>query len=167
MEFVSSDTNVWIDFFVIQRIDLPFKLPYTYIMNSDAIKDELLSPVGLTDALLLNGLIGVDITKDEFEKAEAFGIKYIKLSVYDRIALSIAKNRGILLMTGDRALRKAAIAEGVSVIGTIGVLEQLYNGGFIDCNEYKFCLLELQKHNGQEVRLPKNELSVRLQRLHQ
>lgn len=165
MEFVSSDTNVWIDFSVIQRIALPFKLPYTYIMNIDAIKDELLSPDGLTDVLLQHGLIGVDITIDEFEMAEAFGTKYIKLSVYDRVALSIAKNRKILLMTGDGALRKAAVIEGVSVVGTIGVLDQLYDGGLIDCNEYKICLLELQKHNGQEVRLPKSELSVRLQRL--
>ncbi len=165
MEFVSSDTNVWIDFSVIQRIALPFKLPYTYIMNKDAIKDELLSPVGLTDALLLYGLVGVDITIDEFELAETFGEKYIKLSVYDRVALSIAKNRRILLMTGDGALRKAAVAEGVTLVGTLGVLDQLYDGRFIDGNEYRFCLLELQKHNGQKVRLPKSELSVRLQRL--
>lgn len=44
MEYISSDTNVWLDFATINRLEIPFKLPYTYIMNEDAITDELLSP---------------------------------------------------------------------------------------------------------------------------
>lgn len=47
MEYISSDTNVWLDFEVIGKLELPFKLPYTYLMNDDAIQDELLSPPGL------------------------------------------------------------------------------------------------------------------------
>lgn len=43
MEFISSDTNVWIDFCTIDKLYLPFKLPYKYIMNNDAIEDELLN----------------------------------------------------------------------------------------------------------------------------
>jgi len=42
MEYISSDTNVWIDFFVIGRTEIPFYLPYTFVMNCDAIDDELL-----------------------------------------------------------------------------------------------------------------------------
>ena len=49
MEYISSDTNVWVDFSIIGRIELPFCSPYTYIMNSDAINDELLSPVDLRE----------------------------------------------------------------------------------------------------------------------
>jgi len=165
MEFVSSDTNVWIDFLVIQRTALPFMLPYTYIMDKDAIEDELLTPSGLRDDLIRCGLVGVEIEIEEFELAESYGTKFIKLSVYDRIALSIAKIRKITLLTGDNALRKAATEEGVTVIGTIGVLDQLYSGGYIDASEYEFCLLELQRLNGQEVRLPKSEITARLQRL--
>lgn len=163
MEFVSSDTSIWIDFSVIQRTEIPFRLPYTYIMSTDAIDDELLSPTGLRDELLRCGLVGVNLNIEEFELAESFGLKYLKLSIYDRIALSIAKIRNITLLTGDGALRKAAIDEGVAVIGTLGVLDQLYGGGFIGEGEYEFCLLELQRHNGQEVRLPKVEIATRLQ----
>ncbi len=47
MEYISSDTNVWLDFVTIDRIDYPFRLPYTYLMNNDAVQDELLSPPGL------------------------------------------------------------------------------------------------------------------------
>ena len=43
MKYISSDTNVWLDFATINRLEIPFKLPYTYIMNEDAITDELLS----------------------------------------------------------------------------------------------------------------------------
>jgi predicted nucleic acid-binding protein len=166
MELISSDTNVWIDFSVIQRTGIPFRLPYTYIMNTDAIEDELLSPAGLRGELLSCGLVGVELEIEEFELAESLGSKYIKLSIYDRIALSIAKVRNITLLTGDGALRKAAVAESVAVIGTIGILDQLYAGSFIDESEYEFCLLELQRHNGQEVRLSKAEIATRLQKIH-
>lgn len=40
MEYISSDTNVWIDFSVISRLDLPFLLPYTYIMYTESIENE-------------------------------------------------------------------------------------------------------------------------------
>lgn len=46
MEFISSDTNVWVDFSAIDRLALPFKLPYIYLMEEDAISNELLQPKG-------------------------------------------------------------------------------------------------------------------------
>lgn len=42
-----------------------------------------------------------------------------------KMSHSIAKARNIALMTGDARLRKAAQAENVSAIGTIGVLDGL------------------------------------------
>lgn len=42
MQYISSDTNVWIDFVTIQKTEMPFRLPYTYIMSKDAVEDELL-----------------------------------------------------------------------------------------------------------------------------
>lgn len=101
MEYISSDTNVWIDFATIQKMELPFKLPYTYIMSEDAIADELLSPPDLGQELISYGLKPVGITIEEFESAQLYGEKYIKLSIYDRIALAIAKNRNITLLTGN------------------------------------------------------------------
>lgn len=165
MEYISSDTNVWIDFSIIGRIELPFCLPYTYIMNSDAINDELLSPIDLREKLLRCGLACVELTIEEFILAEKFGLRYPKLSIYDRIALAIAKERRITLLTGDGALQNAAKNENVSFLGTIGILDQLFEGKYINENEYKFCLQELQKHNGHLVRLPKNEIASRLQHL--
>ena len=164
MEYISSDTNVWIDFHAIDRIKLPFCLPYTYIMNNDAILDEILSPVGLADELVKCGLVGVEITAEEFDLAEEYGTLYPRLSVYDRIALAIAKVERIVLLTGDAALRKAANNENVAILGTLGLLDLLIDGEYITEREYENCLQELLKHNGKQVRLPESEIRLRLER---
>ena len=162
MEYVSSDTNVWIDFCTIERLNLPFLLPYTYIMHWEAIEKELLYPADLGTKLCDAGLVGVEITIDEFYLAESWGQTYPRLSVQDRIALAIAKKRGIVLLSGDAALKKAAVKEGVTTIGTIGILDKLFNENYISLSEYTFCLKKLMKCNGGIVRLPTAELEKRL-----
>jgi hypothetical protein len=72
MEYISSDTNVWIDFSIINRIKLPFCLPYIYVMSTDAISEELLSPRGLADQLVGCGLFGVELTTEEFNLADEY-----------------------------------------------------------------------------------------------
>ncbi len=134
-------------------------------MNTDAIDDELLSPAGLRDSLLRCGLVRVEITIEEFFLTEAFGSTYPKLSTYDRIALAIAKERNILLMTGDKSLRHAAKKEGVKIIGTLGILDKLFYSNLIERSEYQVCLLELEKLNGRKVRLPADEIAERLKAL--
>ena len=52
MEFISSDTNIWIDFSLINKLHLPFKLPYVYLMDKDVIEDELLSPTQILKMIL-------------------------------------------------------------------------------------------------------------------
>ena len=65
-------------------------------------------------------------------------------------------------MTGDGPLRKAAEQEGVAVVGTIGVLDRLYEGEYIEKEEYVNCLKALLENNGQKVRLPEKELQKRV-----
>ena len=66
MEYISSDTNVWLDFVEIDRLNLPFRLPYVYLMNEETVDDELLSPPGLSGELLQLGLQKTELTEDEF-----------------------------------------------------------------------------------------------------
>ncbi len=75
MEYISSDTNVWIDFSIIGEIDLPFLLPITYIMAKDAVEDEILSPPYLNKCLVNNGLVPVDLEDNEFGLVEEYGQK--------------------------------------------------------------------------------------------
>lgn len=161
MTYISSDTSVWIDFITIERIELPFRLPYTYIMNIDAIEDELLSPPGLGQKLIENGLKAVEMTEEEFYLAEDYGSKYTKLSIYDRIALSIAKVRDTTLLTGDKALRHAAAQEDVPVIGTLGILDRLWEREELTRDEFAACLEDLLANNGGKIRLPEKELLIR------
>lgn len=163
MEYISSDTNVWLDFAEIERLNLPFLLPYVYLVNDETVEDELLSPPGLCSELLQLGLQKTELTEEEFYLVEEFTSKYIKPSVYDCIALAIAKARGLILLTGDGALRKAAEAEGVAVMGTIGILDQLHRGKYIEDEEYVDCIWKLLEKNGGKVRLPRHELEKRLQ----
>ncbi|MBO4910229.1 MAG: PIN domain-containing protein [Lachnospiraceae bacterium] len=163
MEYISSDTNIWIDFSTISSIEIPFRLPCTYIMFHEALENEVLSPVGLVSDLTKLGLVGVEIDTEEFFYTYELAEKYKRLSVYDRVALAIAKKRNIMLLTGDNALRKAAMQEGVSVMGTIGLLDRLYEEGRIRHREYEKCLRGFLKHS--ERRLPKNELEDRLKKL--
>lgn len=75
--------------------------------------------------------------------------------------LGNCKSQGITLLTGDGPLRKAAALEGVHVIGTMGILDQLLEGQYIDLETYENCIVSLLKYNGEKVRLPENELRKR------
>ena len=163
MNLISSDTNVWIDFSVIDCLKLPFLLPYQYIMYYDAIEHELVFPVDLSTKLVELGLTGVELSIDEFSLADSYTLKYHKLSRFDCIALAIAKMRNIFLFTGDDALRKAAAMENIRVFGTIGVLDQLYQKNLIISSEYLYCLEQLASLNGKKVRLPMQELNKRIE----
>ena len=134
-------------------------------MYEESVDSELISPLNFRNDLLNLGLKSVDITIDEFLLADLWGNIYPKLSIQDRIALAIAKKRNIILLTGDLALRKAALKENVQIIGTLGILDKLYNNAYITSKEYKNCLAELLKHNGGIVRLPKDELIKRINNL--
>ena len=90
MEYISSDTNVWLDFVTIDRLDYPFRLPYTYLMNNDAVQDELLSPTGLGENLKSLGLQETELTEEEFFLAEEYMSRFSKPSMFDCIALAIA-----------------------------------------------------------------------------
>ena len=164
-EYICSDTNVWIDFNEIDAVGLPFRLPCTFIMWDEALEDEICSPAGLKNALLGLGLVTVRLTADEFYLADEYGECYPGLSGYDVAALSIAKCRSLTLMTGDMRLRKAAVKEGVTVTGTIGVIDRLKEEGLTDDDEYFNVIQRLLNANGGVVRLPENELSLRLDKL--
>lgn len=160
MEYISSDTNIWLDFNSINRVEIPFRMPCTYIMYKEALRSEIVSPPELLSDLKERGLLGVELTTEEFYYAlEDLG-KYVKLSGYDKTALAIAKFRKIPLLTGDNALRKAAQKEDVQVFGTIGLLDRLYYEKFITQDEYKFCLKSFLQH--PERRLPEDEIQNRI-----
>lgn len=162
MEYISSDTNIWIDFSAVNALELPFRLDCTYLMSSDALEDEWRSPKGRGSELTSLGLQAVEITTEEFYYADEIHSKYPKLSIYDTFALAIAKFRQIVLLTGDGRLRKTASAEGVTVRGTLWIFDELLRSGKIAEDEYKWYMQELKRQNGNTIRLPEAEIDRRM-----
>lgn len=141
--YISSDTNVWIDFYEIGHIDHPFRLNFEYFISRDTFRDEFIKSESMRMSLLSLGLQLAEATEDEFTCAITFQNRYVELSLYDAFALSIAKARGWTLLTGDMPLRKAAIKEGVEVHGTIWVYDQLKAQGKVTEDEYENVINEL------------------------
>lgn len=164
-KYISSDTNIWIDFSIIDQLPLPFRLDCTYIMFEEAVDKELLKPDNLKQTLLKLGLESVEITIEELIKADEISSKHSRLTKYDCIALAIAKERNILLLTGDGNLRKAAKEERVSFMGTLGLLEELYKNEKINKEEYINCLNLLKENLEKGVRLPEAIIESKIQEL--
>ena len=103
-EFISSDTNVWIDFNSIGAVELPFRLPCTYVMWAEAVDDEVRSPGGLREKLLAAGLVAVEITAEEFWLADGYADRYVGLSAYDAAARR-ERDELASLLAGARPVR--------------------------------------------------------------
>lgn len=163
--FISSDTNIWIDFFEIRHIDHPFLLEYDFYLSSAAYEDELIKSDELREKLLESGLRLADVTDDEFLTAQAFRSHYPKLSLYDALALSIAKSRSWTLLTGDRPLRNAAEHEGVGCHGVIWIYDELLRQNKIGADAYHNAMRDLLTAVQEgRCRLPVDELLKRVGR---
>lgn len=148
MQYISSDTNIWIDFSAINALEMPFRLDNIYCMSRDALEDEWLNPTHRDSELLQLGLQVVEISTEEFYYALEARERYPAISAYDAFALAIAKIRHFILLTGDKALRNAANKESVEVRGTLWIFDELIENGKISVNELLDCLEQLREING-------------------
>lgn len=164
MEFISSDSNIWLDFNAINRLDAPFLIKdiYTFLISRDTLEDELITPIDLGEKLTSYGLIKTELTNEEFLLSIQLKEKYTSLSVYDTFALAIAKLRGIILLSGDGPLRKAAKREKVEVHGTIWIIDRLLEEERVSNSDYRSILQELLSHCGKDRYLPLSEIQKRL-----
>lgn len=135
--YISSDTNVWFDFFETGHLDLPFRLEYQFYISCDTFREEFLKSETMKTDLLKYGLHLADVTDDEGLLAMTYQSRYSGLSLYDSFALAIAKRRCWILLTGDMPLRKAADQEGVECHGTIWIYDQLIEKERISSAEQK------------------------------
>jgi len=163
MVFVSVDTNIWISLKRLGAIADVFRLDYRFLMEKNAARDELLSPVGLLQEVRSLGLVETDLDDEELKfvfHCQARNV-YCRLSTYDLFALSIAKKRNILLLTGDGPLRKAAAEEGVPHHGLLWVIAELARNEIIseqrendlfDAIEQNLNLFHLKKEDVDKAR---------------
>ena len=167
MQLISSDTSVWIDFEVVDALAEPFLLNscYSFLMSAETMDAELQYPSNLSARLEGYGLVRTELRDEEYLLALTLGSKYKQLSSYDTFALAIAQNRGIPILTGDGALRKAAEKEGIEFHGTLWVIDRLWEEKAITQQRYKEILCSLKSLCGGAVRLPLDEIDHRLELL--
>ena len=160
--YISSDTNIWFDFYEIHHLDHPFRLEHEFYISKNAFSDELPATEDIRDDLLRQGLKVTEITDDELVMAKVYSDRYRALSIYDAIALSIAKSRNWILLTGDKPLRIAAEKEIVQCHGIIWIYDELRNTGRLSETEFHSAisdLIEAVRNGGR--RLPMDELENR------
>lgn len=160
--YISSDTNIWFDFYEIHHLDHPFRLEHEFYISKNAFADELPAAEDIRDDLLRQGLKVIEITDDELAMARVYSGQYRALSVYDAIALSIAKSRNWILLTGDKPLRVAAEKEIVQCHGILWIYDELRGTGKLSDMEYHSAirdLIEAVRNGGR--RLPMDELEKR------
>lgn len=125
MLLIISDASVLIDIECGELTSTMFSLPWQFAVPDTLFAEELAERHGHLSRL---GLISKTMGGDLVAEAYALHQKYIKPSVNDMLALTLAKHEGCQLLTGDKALREAAKEFNVEVHGTIWLVEQMLQG---------------------------------------
>jgi len=159
MQLIISDANILIDFEKGQLLTPFFRLPYQFKVPDILFEEELKAEH--THLLKFGLQLGV-LSGEAMRNALALTQKYNAPSRNDCFALALAKQEQCPLLTGDKALRKAAEKEAVIVQGTLWVVEQLITHELISKQE-AVQAYELMKQAGR--RLPWSLARERLEEL--
>jgi len=152
-----TDANLWMDLLSGNLESKVFGLPWQF-MAPDVILAEVLIPYSWNLQGL--GLIEKELPGDGVQKVENLISKYPKNpGRRDLFALVLAKDEGAILLSGDRALRKAAYKEGVEVHGTIWLMDNMVDGGIISPHDASDSLHQML-NDGR--RLPQSEVNARI-----
>ncbi|MDI6699569.1 MAG: hypothetical protein QME85_11655 [Candidatus Saccharicenans sp.] len=92
-------------------------------MISDLSKEELIYPE--INTLISPGLQIIELDRQDIKRIIMRGEKYPALTVSDRAHLVLSKRKSAVLITGDRHLRQAAENEGITVHGTLWLIDEL------------------------------------------
>jgi rRNA-processing protein FCF1 len=116
------DSNVIIDCHVGQVMRAVFSLPLS-LMATEFLIAELDEPDG--HELKRYGLVAYHLSEANIKEIMRLKSLYPGPSIADLSALAAAKTVDAILLTGNKHLRNAATKEGVSVKGTLWLLDEL------------------------------------------
>jgi len=126
MKVAVKDANILIDLIESDLLGLWFQLKIeTYV--SDLVQLEIIEvdQKKVFSSFVDAGLIIVEsLTSDELSLASEKREKH-KISIEDASALILARKKNAVLLSGDAALRRTAIGEGLKVCGVIWVFDRL------------------------------------------
>ena len=119
---VVVDTNIWIDLHFGGLLAEFLRLP-GQVLCPDVIIEELRLPDGRQ--LVREGVREVSLGPDGVRRVGELVERYPGVQPNDLFALALAAGTKAVLATGNDHLKRAALAEGVRVRGTLGVLQRL------------------------------------------
>jgi len=163
--YISSDTNIWIDFECIGCLKHPFLLDNDYFLSDITYHDELNQSEKIKNMVNDNKLKITTISSKEMFLANKLSNIYSEISFNDSIALSIAISRNWILLTGDNNLRDAAKKESVICHGTIWIYDELTKNNLLTKNELLKALNKLLIVSKKGRRLPVDEIEKRIKKL--
>ena len=160
-KFVVSDTNIFIDLINIDVLDIFFQLPWE-IHTTDMIVSEFTDENQKKAILGHSELVIKRYEPEELSDLVDFHTKHSQVSINDCSVWQYAKQNNYVLLSGDGYLRKLTISDGIEVRGTIFVIEQLVDHGFLTAAEGADVLDKLKNSN---TRQPLNEIQDRIRRM--
>jgi predicted nucleic acid-binding protein len=153
------DTNILIDLYRGGVHRELFRLPFA-VLAPDVIVAELIEPAGST--LFNLGLQTVEFTSAEVLRVIELSRTHPEASINDLFALVLARSRNVLLLTGDKRLRRIAEDEhGLDVHGTLWVLDQLVKQKIVPSPRAAIALRDMLTSGS---RFPKSECDRRLRK---
>ena len=151
MLLLISDANVLIDVEIGNLLAPMFALPFSFAVPDLLFSTELEAK---HKHLLDFGLSLKKVQASFLEKTESLSHKHPRPSTNDLLALVLAIQEQCPLLTGDKHLRMAALAEDVQVHGTIWLVNQMLEHGTIQVDGAVAAYRQMQE---QGSRLPWKE----------
>lgn len=152
-----SDSNILIDIEVGGLTASMFSLEYDFAVPDILFADELAARHG---HLIEMGLQSRTMEGQVIERAFALINQYRKPSKYDIMALALAEYENCCLLTGDKDLREAAVAETIEVRGTIWLVAEMVLQGRISVDVAEQAYVKMRK-NGRRLPWDLVEQSLR------
>jgi len=132
VQLLISDANILIDLEEGELIKELFQLPFLFSIPDILFEEEMSEEHGYLPGL---GLQLEELSGEVMSSAWTLTQKYTNPSRHDCFALALAKDKECPLLTGDKALRKAAEVEAVMVNGTLWIIEQMIHQKLITPNQ--------------------------------
>jgi predicted nucleic acid-binding protein len=132
VQLLISDANILIDLEEGQLVELMFRLPYHFSMPDILFYEELEEE---HEHLLKIGLNLSELSSETMQYAMELIPRYAQASRNDCFALALAAKESCPLLTGDKALRKAAENESVMVRGTLWLVEMMVKRQLVTTNQ--------------------------------
>lgn len=124
-----ADANIWIDLHRGRLLDVAFDLPFRWLAPDLVINELEKTPSGTE--LVKRGLQSIELSGAEIQTVAQLSLTHRRLSIADLSALLLAKNQGIMLLTGDGKLRQLARREGIECHGILWILDEMVGLGVL------------------------------------